>query len=113
MRIRALKVVVGGKWVKGHQDARMAFESLDWWGKMNVKCDNLAKAYLTKITTHFPRPAPYVGWFPGENIRIHIGDHKVTHINKNDLYEKITNPSVVRYWIRQGRFTSEAAPRID
>ena len=56
-RIRELKVVVRGEWVKGHQDARMAFESLDCWGKMNVKCDNLAKAYLTKIVTHFPRPS--------------------------------------------------------
>ena len=54
VRIKALKAKVAGKWVKGHQDVQTAFDSLDWWSKMNVKCDNLAKAYLTKIATHFP-----------------------------------------------------------
>ena len=44
-------------------------KNLDWWGKRNARCDQLAKAHLPTTMNMQPRPTPHNGWFPKENVR--------------------------------------------
>ena len=55
LRMQAMEMMVTGQWVKGHQDDMWSVDQLDWWGRTNVRCDQLAKAHLSKMTNALPR----------------------------------------------------------
>ena len=72
LRLQSMEMMVTGKRVKGHQDDMWSIDQLDWWGRTNVRCDQLAKAHLSKTTNVLPRQQAHSGWFPEENVRTHV-----------------------------------------
>ena len=81
-----MNVNAQGRWVKGHQDEGRRLEDLDWWGRTNVRCNQLEKAHLLTTIDMFPRQSPFKGWFPMENVRTHVKDRKLTCMKKTDNF---------------------------
>ena len=63
LRLNSMHIELVGQWVKGHQDDLCVVEILDWWGRTNVRCDQLAKVHLLSIINVQRRPLPHGGWF--------------------------------------------------
>ena len=76
LRMQAMEMTVTGQWVKGHQDDMWSVDQLDWRGRTNVRCDQLAKAHLSKMINALPRQQAHSGWFPEENVRTHVKGKK-------------------------------------
>jgi len=53
-RVASLSVKVSWKWVEGHQDDHAHQGSLDWWARMNIHVDNLAKSFICDCTEFRP-----------------------------------------------------------
>lgn len=58
-------------------------------------------------------PAAYSGWFLEEKLRIHVGRHKLTNIDKSKLYDLLTQERTIVWWVKLGRVDKNAVLLID
>ena len=101
------------KWVEGHQDDKKNVNQLGWWAQKNILCDKMAKHHLSQVATTQPRPLAYQGQLPEENIRILIGNKKLTSVNRNYVYERLTQELTLNAWIKNGRLTNADKDKVD
>ena len=99
-----------GREVKGHQDNKVPYASLDRFEKLNVAMDTTAKAYWQHCYSanpdspiHTPTEQPIYG----EGWQIWHNQSKITRPFTNNLYEIITDPVSQYWWVRHGN-TSDA-----
>ena len=90
-----------GRWVKGHQDDMSGVETLDWWGRMNVRCDQLAKAHSSLMINVQQTSMPHEGWFPKANVRVFVKGGKLTSMKKGVICDLLTFNKMVDYWIKK------------
>ena len=63
----------------------------------------MAKQYLSQVAGTQSRPLVYQGRLPEENVRIFIGNKKLTSINKTKAHEMFTQELTLNALIKQGR----------
>ena len=95
--------------MKGHQDEGR-LEDLDWCGRTNVRCDQLAKAHLLAMIDMHLRPLPFKGWFPMENVRMHVKERKLTCMRKREPCEVMAFNHAIDCWIKKERFLEATVP---
>ena len=80
-------------------------EELDWWGRTNMRCDQLAKAHQLNIVNANPRPLPFKGQFPMENVRSFVKGGKLTGMEKQDLHDVIAFNGTMDHWVKREMVT--------
>ena len=102
-RIKKLDIGTQGRWVKRHQDDNKRHKDLDWWDRINVRCDQLAKVHLSNPTNVNPRPPPHKGQFPLENTRLFVKDGKLTGMRKTEIHNAIAFNNAIDHWVKRER----------
>ena len=88
-RIDLLPIKITWKLVEGHQDENK-YVALDWWARMNIKMDTLAKEFLAECTSmhppreHKPQQLLYEKWV------LEIRGVKQSSITRDGLYVTLT-----------------------
>ena len=104
-RIDLLPIKITWKWVEGHQDDNK-YVALDWWARMNIKMDTLAKDFLADCTTmhppreHKPQQLLYEKW------ALEIRGVKQSSITRDGLYVTIFGQRTLAFWNKRDKLSS-------
>jgi hypothetical protein len=110
-KIHQSPVTWTGRWVEGHQDDLVHFESLDRWSQLNVECDGLAKEYWNSCTTN-------KSWIPNsgfadEGWSVWIEGKKLTKVDKHALYDHVFSDRTKAYWSKKHNIKPELITNIN
>lgn len=96
-RLKILPEGIKVKWrhVEGHQKEK-GRTNIDFWGIMNDKADNIAKAFLRKSIKRKRPHATTQLWY--EHIAIHINGEKQSNICKKAMYKSLIKDESYKYW---------------
>jgi hypothetical protein len=92
-----------GREVKGHQDSKRSYASLDRFERLNVLMDKTAKAYWHHIYSATPdSPIHSALEHPiyGEGWQLWRNQSKISRPFTNNLYALITDPITQYWWVR-------------
>ena len=112
-RIGNMLANIKPRWVKGHQDKIKRKRDLDWWSIANIRCDNLAKAFLQDLAVQRPVSIGYEGWFAEEKVRIFVKGRKLSYLDKKGTYDMIAREKTVNWWVKHGRISDRSIMYID
>jgi hypothetical protein len=99
------------RWIEGHQDDSKTFEELDRWAQLNVICDGLAKEFWNHCSLNNLWIANQA--FGDENWSVWIEGQKLSHLNKQRLYEHTFSERTKKYWHRKHSLTPELISSIN
>jgi hypothetical protein len=94
-KIASLKIDINWKWIKGHQDKNTSVTNLDFLGKLNVKCDTLAKRYWKKVHSSPPNQK-----LADEPWSLCWNGTKLSRVDTKKLYSKMSEASSMALWSR-------------
>jgi hypothetical protein len=101
-----------GRHVAGHQDDHEG--PLDHWAVLNIKMDQIAKAYWQIIASSpDERPDPYMGRFFQEGWALWTDDYKWPHVSKHGAYSVLHTPKIKAWWVHCGQMTEDTSRKID
>ena len=97
IRTKLLQIPISVKWawIKGHQDDHISFARLSPIAQDNVIANNIAKTYVKHlVTAQQPIPNPR---FTDESWSLYLGPNKQTHLDKQRIYDYLTQPDIMEY----------------
>ena len=102
------KVSIAWEHVKGHQDDDNN-APLDEWARMNISCDEAAKAYLAANKhRHCPNHK-----FSRESMTMYFRGKKLSSFDMKELYKDIYGEQIKAYWKRKHDISDEADSLIN
>jgi hypothetical protein len=99
-------VKVSWRHVKGHQTG----ETLDIWGQINTRADQLAGECQVNSSIQMPPSSiPLIG----EEWQVLINNDKLYKRVKTQLYDHMSEQTVLPYWQKKGRFLPDSSGDIN
>ena len=95
-KLLRLPISVKWTWIKGHEDDHISFARLSPIAQDNVIANNIAKTYVEHLITA-QQPIPNLR-FTDESLTLYLGPNKQTHLNKQCIYDYLTQPDIMEYW---------------
>ena len=102
-KIRRLPISINWLWIPGHQDDRTRFKNLHPTKQDNILANDIAKAYCEHLVQTQP-PTPNLR-FPDEGWTVYLGEHKQTRLDKQKIYQYLTQPTAMEYWKHKMHYT--------
>jgi hypothetical protein len=99
------------RWIEGHQDDKIAFDLLDRWSQLNVICDGLAKVFWNHCSVNKLWVENQA--FGDENWSVWIEGKKLSHLDKQKLYELTFAERTKAYWHQKHRLPHESIVSIN
>ena len=102
---------LSSRWIEGHQDDAVSYASLDIWGKRNVECDGLAKAFWNACTLANSWVSSIT--FGMEKWALWIDHKKLSMVDKQKIYAYTFGPRTQQYWHRKHSLTPDLIQSIN
>ena len=109
--IRASPLTFSSRWIESHQDDSKSVTQLDRWGRLNVECDGLAKAFWN-INASAKSWAPNLQ-FGHEKWSLWIDGKKLSRVDKKKLYAFTFSERTTTYWHRKSSLTPDLITSIN